>query len=511
MVNSNNDDNIKDGTETGSASGPEPSDNAYLKGEDAPVDENAAARAEEAEARAESEAETTPLEASEAGEPEDDAASKDAARTTPIAPVAAKKKSGISGRVLAAILVVVALAGTMIWAQISPMSNRGELNSVKFDAKRMEFLVSELLPPQQQQALASNPEQKKTLVKTLKQILAVAQQAEKEGYGNRPEVQSKIAIQNDFALREAYEKKNPGVKISDEEINAYNQAHPEEFNKLIESEPQFKAQAQGPAAEQMKKEFGQIKVIAAKARAEKLDQDEGVKLKTLIGRSQALFQAYMKEQQNSPTLVTDADVDAYYNEHKGEFEEVRARHILFSTSPGGPGATDQKVMSKDEARKKAESVLERVKKGEDFSALAKQFSDDPGSKENGGLLAMDESGSDSSKYFGKGMMVPQFEQAAFSLKPGEVSGIVESDFGFHIIKVEDKRTAPLTEERIRTTISEKLKKEKLEKRIEEITAASNIEVAEDFTINPKPVEPQGLPGMPQGVAPPPGASAPPEQ
>jgi len=499
MVNSNDDDNIKDGTDTGGASEPESSDNTYLRGEDAPIDESVESRPEEPEAAERSEAEAAPAEA---------------AKTTPISS-APKKKSGVSGRVIAAILVVVALAGTMIWAQISPLSNRGELNSVKFDAKRMELLVSELLPPQQQQVLASNPEQKKTLVKTLKQILAVAQQAEKEGYANRPEVQSKIAIQNDFALREAYEKKNPGVKVSDEEINAYNQAHPEEFNKLIESEPQFKAQAQGPAAEQMKKEFGQIKVIAEKARAEKLDQDEGVKLKTLIGRSQALFQAYMKDQQNSPTLVTDADVDAYYNEHKAEFEEVRARHILFSTTPGGPGAPDQKGMSKDEARKKAESVLERVRKGEDFGALAKQFSDDPGSKENGGLVAMDESGSDSSKYFGKGMMVPQFEQSAFSLKPGEVSGVVESDFGYHIIKVEDKRTAPITEERIRTTISEKLKKEKLEKRIEEITAASNIEVAEDFPINPKPVEPQSMPvipGVPGGGQPAPqGETAPPQQ
>ncbi|HVF92401.1 MAG TPA: peptidylprolyl isomerase [Blastocatellia bacterium] len=485
MVNSSNDDDIKDKIETEGAEGPESLDTTPLSGDDSPrvvADDSAA------------------------DEPEAPAASAPATAAASYAP---RKKSGVSGKVIAAILVVLALAGTMIWAQMSPMGRGGELGNVKFDAKKMEFLVSELLPPMQQQQLASNPEQKKTLVKTLKQILAVAQQAEKEGYAAKPDVQSKIAIQSDLALREAYEKKNPGLKVSDEEVNTYLQAHPNEFNQLLDSEPQFKAQAQGPALEQMKKEFGQIKVISERARADKLDLDEGVKLKMLIGRSQALFQAYMKDQQNSPTLVTDADVNAYYNEHKGEFEEVRARHILFSTTPGGPGpegAPAPKGMSKDEARKKAEATLERIRKGEDFAALAKQLSDDTGSKAEGGLVAMDESGSDSSKYFGKGMMVPQFEQAAFALKPGEVSGVVESDFGYHIIKVEDKRTAPVTEERIKQTITDKLKKEKLEKRIEEITAASNIEVAEDFTINPKPVEPQAMPGL-QGV--PGGAGQPP--
>lgn len=505
MVNSNDDNDIKNGIETGEAGGPDSLDTKPLAGDDSPM--------------ADTDAGGTVKSAADAEEPDAPAYAAAPSTATAAPSYTAKKKSGVSSKAIAVIIVVVILAGTMVAAGLLYSSRTSELGNVKFDAKRMELLVSELLPPMQQQQLASNPEQKKTLVKTLKQILAVAQQAEKEGYAEKPDVKSKIAIQTDLALREAYEKKNPGVKVSDEEVNAYLQAHPAEFDQLLDSEPQFRAQAQGPAAEQMKKEFGQIKVLAQRARTEKLDQDEGVKLKALIGRSQALFQTYMKDQQNSPTLVTDQDINDYYNGHKGEFEEVRARHILFATTPEGPAGmtpTDKKGMSKEEARKKAEATLERIRKGEDFATLAKQLSDDPSSKEEGGLLAMDESGSDSSKYFGKGMMVPQFEQAAFALKPGEVSGVVESDFGYHIIKVEDKRTAPLSEERIKQMISDKLKKEKLEKRIEEITAASNIEIAEDFPINPKPVEPQGMPMIPgaSGGGQPPsphGQGAPPQQ
>ena len=92
-------------------------------------------------------------------------------------------------------------------------------------------------------------------------------------------------------------------------------------------------------------------------------------------------------------------------------EEVRARHILVDSEA------------------KAKEVFEKIAHGEDFAKMAKQFSGDPGSKEEGGDLG----------YFSRGQMVPQFEEIAFQLKKGDVSPPVQSQFGWHIIKVEDKR------------------------------------------------------------------------
>ncbi len=96
-------------------------------------------------------------------------------------------------------------------------------------------------------------------------------------------------------------------------------------------------------------------------------------------------------------------------------EEVQARHILVSSE------------------EKAKELSDKAKAGADFAQLAKENSGDAGSKEDGGMLG----------YFSKGQMVPQFEQAAFALAKGEVSAPVQSQFGWHVIKVEDKRTKPL--------------------------------------------------------------------
>jgi tetratricopeptide (TPR) repeat protein len=102
-----------------------------------------------------------------------------------------------------------------------------------------------------------------------------------------------------------------------------------------------------------------------------------------------------------------------------DLREIKARHILIRIQPG----------KEEEARKLAESLLNRAKNGEDFAALAKQYSEDPGTKKNGGDLG----------FFSTGSMVKPFEDLAFSLKVGEIGGPIKTDFGYHIIKVEDAR------------------------------------------------------------------------
>jgi peptidyl-prolyl cis-trans isomerase D len=122
--------------------------------------------------------------------------------------------------------------------------------------------------------------------------------------------------------------------------------------------------------------------------------------------------------------VTPAEIEARYRENIQAFstpEQVEASHILLKTE--GKDA--------DAVRKTAEGVLAKAKAGADFAALAKQLSEDEGSKETGGALGS----------FGRGSMVKEFEDAAWALQPGQISDLVETQFGFHIIKVTGRREA----------------------------------------------------------------------
>ena len=102
---------------------------------------------------------------------------------------------------------------------------------------------------------------------------------------------------------------------------------------------------------------------------------------------------------------------------------IGASHVLIQYK-GSLRAAPTITRSKEEAKKLAADIAAKAKKGQDFAALAKQYSDEPGAKDRAGSLGK----------FGKGQMVKPFEDAAFALKPGEVSGVVETDFGFHVIK-----------------------------------------------------------------------------
>ena len=132
----------------------------------------------------------------------------------------------------------------------------------------------------------------------------------------------------------------------------------------------------------------------------------------------------------TPEAVTD-----FYQKNQDKFQQgarVRASHILIAV----PETAD--AAAKQQAKTKAEAVLKDLKGGKDFAAAAKESSQDPGSAPSGGDLG----------FFEQGQMVPPFEQAAFALKPGAMSELVESPFGFHIIKVaekQDARVVPLEE------------------------------------------------------------------
>ena len=133
--------------------------------------------------------------------------------------------------------------------------------------------------------------------------------------------------------------------------------------------------------------------------------------------------------------VTPADIQTYYDQHRDQYrvpEEVKVSHILVKTpAAGADGKVDEKAV--EEAHKKAEDVLKQVKSGGKFEDLAKKYSDDPGSAKKGGDLG----------WIGRGRTVPEFEKAAFSQGKGQISDLVRSSYGFHIIRTEDKHEAHL--------------------------------------------------------------------
>lgn len=147
-------------------------------------------------------------------------------------------------------------------------------------------------------------------------------------------------------------------------------------------------------------------------------------------------------------VVTDKETKDFYEKHPDLFkqpEQVRASHILIKVEAG---ADQQK---KAQAIKRIKEIQKKLKDGQDFAALAKKYSEDPGSSVKGGDLG----------YFSRGQMVKPFEDAAFGMKPNEVSGIVETQFGYHLIKVYDKKPAKiLAYGEIKDLLAKRIRQEK---------------------------------------------------
>lgn len=159
--------------------------------------------------------------------------------------------------------------------------------------------------------------------------------------------------------------------------------------------------------------------------------------------------------------VTDADIQNFYNENPAMFERVHASHILITLEPG---ATD---IQKAEARKKTQEAQAELNKGKEFAEVARQYSQDPYSKDQGGDLG----------FFARGQMVPTFDEAAFRLEPGQVSEIVETQFGYHIIKVSEKKKMTLEEvgPRMNDFMRDRKIAMAMEQRIKELREKAKIE------------------------------------
>ncbi|RMG69045.1 MAG: hypothetical protein D6715_00705 [Calditrichaeota bacterium] len=161
------------------------------------------------------------------------------------------------------------------------------------------------------------------------------------------------------------------------------------------------------------------------------------------------IQKYLEKELKDAEAVSEEEIQQAYQEDK----TATVRHILLSTQ----GKSKEE---KAKIHQKMEKLLERARSGEDFAELAKQYSEDPGSKENGGLYAD----------FPRGKMVPPFDSAAFNTPVGQISGIVETQFGYHILQILDrkKETRPLSE--VHDELAEQVRRQKQTKAYNQLLA-----------------------------------------
>lgn len=227
--------------------------------------------------------------------------------------------------------------------------------------------------------------------------------------------------------------------------------------------PDRRAAAKAPEARrQFAEQIAELMALAQEARRQKVDQTDEAKLQIMMRTEQVaaslLYQKIQKE-----IKPEAADLKAYYDAHKSEYESVTARHILIRMAGSPvPVKQGQKDLTDEEALAKAKDLRAKIVAGGKFEDLAKAESDDTGSGANGGSLGE----------FTKGRMVPQFEEAAFKLAVNEVSEPVKTQFGYHVIQVQKHDSKSMDD--VKAEIEQKVGPELAQKQIEAIKGKATI-------------------------------------
>jgi len=223
--------------------------------------------------------------------------------------------------------------------------------------------------------------------------------------------------------------------------------------------PQQQAQAQTPKGRrELADKLAEILALAQEAKAQKLDQAPKVQTQIMIAMDQLLANVMYRDFAENGK-ADDAMLHAYYDAHKTEWEEVKARHILIRFNGSKmPLAEGKKDLTEAEALAKITDLRAKIVAGADFAAVAKENSDDTGSGANGGDLGS----------FGRGAMVPEFDKEAFLLPVGQMSQPVKSQFGYHLIKVEAHSAKPFDE--VKATIAKRMPEEIAKKSLSDLKA-----------------------------------------
>ena len=262
-----------------------------------------------------------------------------------------------------------------------------------------------------------------------------------------------------------------------------------QFEQIILTipEPQ-RAQYNTPAGKKkLAEQLADLEAMAQEARARKLDQNPGVQAELALRDNQILAQRLFQDFMAN-AKPDDAALHAYYDSHKNEFDSVKCKHILIRAgAPQGPptGATksDQKPRSDAEALALANDLHAKIVAGGNFDELAKAFSDDTANAQSGGELGT----------FEHGRMVPQFEKAAFDATPGKVTAPVKTQFGYHLILVEEHKTKSFDD--VKAQIEQKMRPEMAQQSVTDIRKKANIVYDDSYFGKPTPTL---LPPTPAG-------------
>ena len=369
--------------------------------------------------------------------------------------------------------------------------------TVSLSADDLRLLVNGLeLPPQARARLASDAARRKEFLKDLRELLAGADEARAAGFDARPDIRIQLDLSRAFVVARAYNQRHasqnaaaatPPQAVTSAEAEALlrepgqDAKFAEFLQDYLKNRPVSQQNTALTAAQrdELRRQWANVMVGARKGAAAGIDKERAVQLMVTYQHARLLASAYFREALAPRAKATEAEIDAYFLAHP--------------------------ELDPEKARAKAEEISRRARAGEDFAKLADEFTEDPSGKGRGGDLG----------WFGRGEMVKPFEDAAFALKPGEVSGVVETQFGYHILKLDERRAKPggdvgaeeararhilirtptppggagrgrgTAHERARATIEE----EKRRKLVEEIAARSRVRVAEDFQVDATPAAP----------------------